>query len=131
MLFKNQEDVCLGPFAMLARPGEVLLRKRTLGTGRCLHRRVNDGQPQLYFSDSSKESLDCETYLWVEVTAEEIHDEWIEGLYVFVEAFPREVGITFHNIDNNRSPRHDISLMRLFLELRITTNDIRTQPRRD
>ena len=90
-----------------------------------MHRRWH-AHPDL--ADTAEETLQGQSDLRSQVSAEKVHDEGIECFDVLFEVGAGEVGVSFHNVDDNRPPRIDVSLIYLFVEDDVAFYDVGTKP---
>lgn len=49
---------------------------------------------------------------------------------MLIKPFRREVRVTFENVNDNRAPRNDVAMLRLFVQTDKASDDVGTEPRR-
>lgn len=74
----------------------------------------------------SKQTPQRNTKVDTNVLLHKSDGQGVERSDVFVEAVSREVGIPFQNVNHNRSPRHNVALLSLFIEKGEGADDVCT-----
>lgn len=82
------------------------------------------------FADPTEKGLQRDANLRVEIAAEKLHSQWVEGLDMLVEPVLGEVVITVNDIHHHGSPCDNVAVLALFVEADKAANDIGTKSER-